>query len=149
VLGSTKSSAALPYLERTIRHSEPRVRREVIRALSHITDRMSNDLLITALSDDDAQNVQLAARYLGSADVRSAIPFLEQVARGEGRGNRSNGPRVEAIEALGRLRATEAMQTLESIAGRRAIIGASRVRELRVAAEAAMARIAVSKGGAS
>lgn len=149
VLGSTKSSAALPYLERTVRYPEPRVRREVIRALSQIKDRMADDLLVAALSDEDAQNVQLAARYLGSAKVRTAIPFLEQVARGEGRGNRTNGPRVEAIEALGRLGATESLQTLESIAGRRAIIGASRVRELRVAAESAIARISASKGDGS
>ncbi len=150
ILGSTHSSAVLHYFERTIRHAEPRVRRETIRALSGIQDRLAHQMLISSLSDEDAQNVQLAARYLGTAGVRGAVPELERVARGEGRGNRDTGPRVEAIEALGRLGATEALPTLEGLAGKRAIIGAARVRELRAASEAAIGRIhAAAAGGAS
>lgn len=146
ILGSTRSSAVLPYMERTIRHPEPRVRREAVRALSTINDRMAHELLAAALNDEDAQNVQLAARYLGAADVRVAIPVLEQVARGEGRGSRATGPRVEAIEALGRMRAVEALPTLEALAGKRAIIKAAKVRELRSAAESSIARIRAEGG---
>ncbi len=149
ILGSTRSSSALPFLERTVRHPEPRVRREVVRALSVIPDRAAQELLVAALSDEDAQNVQLAARYLGAADVRGAIPALEQVARGEGMGSRATGPRVEAIEALGRLKATQSLHTLEYIVGKRSILGAGKARELRAAAEAAIARIGVANGGRS
>lgn len=151
VLGSTRSSAVLPYLERTVRHAEPRVRRETIRALASLNDRLAHEMLIAALTDDDANNVQLAARYLGATGVRGAVRALEQVAKGEGRGNRETGPRVEAIEALGRLGATEAMSTLDSLAGKRAIINAARAREIRAAAESAIARIRLmqQQGGAS
>ncbi len=148
ILGSTRSSAVLPYLERTVRHPEPRVRREVLRALSGINDRMAHEMLVGALNDSDAQNVQLAARYLGTLGLASAIPALEQVARGEGFGNRDPGPRVEAIEALGRLCAVEALPTLESLAGRRSILGSGRSREVRAAAESAIAAIR-AKGGAA
>lgn len=148
ILGSTHSSAVLPYLERTIRHHDGRVRRETIRAAAGITDRLATEMLIAALADDDAPNVQLAARYLGASGVRTAMAPLEVVARGEGRGNRDVGPRVEAIEALGRLGAVEAVPTLEALAGKRAIIGAARTRELRAASESALARIR-SQGGAS
>lgn len=141
ILGSTHTSASLPYLERTLRHAEPRVRRESIRAIAGIVDRIAHELLIAALTDPDPQNVQLAARYLGVAKVRSAVASLEQVARGEGRGSRDTGPRVEAIESLGRMGATEALPTLAAIAGRRGIIGGARTRELRTAAEAAIGRI--------
>jgi len=147
ILSATKSSAVLPYLERTLRHSETRVRRETIRGLAGITDRRASEMLMAVFADEDAQNVQLAARYLGGSGVRAAIPSLEQVARGEGRGNRENGPRVEAIEALGRLGALEAMPTLEALAGKRAIIGAARARELRAAAESAIAQIRLHQGG--
>jgi len=147
ILGSTKSPSALPVLERTLRHQEPRVRRETIRSLSMISDRVAMEMLMVALTDDDAHNVQLAARYLGLRDVRAAIPTLEQVARGEGRGNRENGPRVEAIEALGKMGARDALPTLQAIARKRAIIGASRAKELRTAAESAIAAIQ-AKGGA-
>jgi len=149
ILGSTKASAVLPYLERTVRHPEPRVRREVLRALSGISDRMAHQMLISMLDDDDAQNVQLAARYLGAAGATAAAPALEQVARGEGRGNRETGPRVEAIEALGRMRAKESLPSLEALAGKRSLLGAAKARELRAAAEAAIARIGSTSGGAS
>lgn len=146
ILGSTHSSAALPYLERTVRHQESRVRREAIRALSGINDRFAHEMLIATLNDEDPQNVQLAARYLGASGVLAAVPVLEQVARGEGRGSRDSGPRVEAIEALGRLGATQALATLESLAGKRAFLGAQKARELRAAAESAIARIKTHGG---
>jgi len=149
ILGSTHSSAMLPYLERTLRHSDVRVRRETIRALAGLTDRVAYEMLVHALTDDDAQNVQLAARYLGASKAERPIPALEQVARGEGRGNREIGPRVEAIEALGRLGATVSLPTLEALAGRRSLIGAAKTRELKVAAEAAIVRINSSRGGAT
>jgi hypothetical protein len=98
-------------------------------------------MLITSLSDEDMQNVQLAARYLGQLGIGEAIPMLEAVARGEGRGSRDTGPRVEAIEALGRLGATSALPTLESLAGKRSLLGGSRGKELRSAASAAVAAI--------
>ena len=146
ILGSSRSSAALPYLERTLRHQDARVRRETIRALSSISDRLANEMLVAALQDDDAQNVQLAARYLGVTAGLAAVGPLEQVARGEGRGNRENGPRVEAIESLGKLDSVESLPVLEALAGRRKIINAGKARELRAAAEAAIARIR-EKGG--
>lgn len=141
VLGSTRSSAVLHYLSRSVRHPEPRVRREAIRALASIHDRLAHELLLAALEDDDAQNVRLAARYLGATGMKGAVAPLEQVARGDGRGNREAGPRVEAIEALGRLGAQEAVPTLQSIAGKRTFIGATRARELRAAAESALVAI--------
>lgn len=146
ILGSTKRPGIVTYLNRTLRHGDERVRRETIRALSGIGDRLAVEMLVAALEDDDASNVQLAARYLGISGVRGAVRPLEAVAKGEGRGNRETGPRVEAIEALGRLGAKESLPVLESLAGRRSIIGGARARELRAAAEAALARIA--KGGA-
>jgi len=141
VLGSTKKSAALPYMERTLRHGDSRVRRETIRSLSLIHDRRAVEMLKAALSDDDPQNVQLAARYLGMSGERGAIPSLVEVARGDGRGNRDISARVESVEALGRLGDESTMPILESLATKRAIIGAGRTRELRVAAESAMSRI--------
>jgi HEAT repeat protein len=141
ILGSTKSPSVMPYLERTIRHPDARVRREAIRAASGITDPRAIELLIAGLSDDDGQNVQLAARYIAQTGERRTIRWLEQVASAEGAGNRDLPARCEAIEALGRLGAVEAVPTLESIAGRRSILGGGRNRELRAAAKSALERI--------
>ncbi len=147
ILSSTKSSAVLIYLERTLRHPDARVRRETIRGLSGINDRLATEMLVASLSDDDVQNVQLAARYLGESGSPAAVGALEAVARGEGRGSRDTGPRVEAIESLGRLGATSALPTLEGLAGKRSLLGGGRGKELRAAAESAIAAIK-SKGAA-
>lgn len=146
ILGSTKSSAVIPFLESALRHPESRVRREAIRALSGINDRLSHQMLISALSDEDPQNVQIAARYLGAAKVTLAAPALERVARGEGHGGRELGPRVEAIESLGRMGAVGALPTLEALTRRRTLIGGTKTRELRAAAKAAV-KLIKSRGG--
>jgi len=148
ILGATHSSAVIPFLERTLRHPEARVRRETIRALANINDRFAHQMLVAALTDEDAQNVQLTARYLGSSKVSLAIPALERVARGEGYGSRDAGPRVEAIEALGRMGAVSALPTLETLAGRRSLLQAAKARELRAAAVSAVSRIKTGGGEA-
>ena len=140
--------AAIPYLERTIRHPDARVRREVIRAASQASPTPAAvEILIAGLSDDDGQNVQLAARYLGATGERRAIRWLEQVALGEGPGNRDVPARVEAIEALGKLGAVEAVP----VAGvdrraKRSVFGGGRNRELRAAATSALERIREAGG---
>lgn len=148
ILGRTKRPEILNYLNRTLRHNDARVRRETIRALASVRDRLAIEMLIAALDDSDAQNVQLAARYIGASQELSAVGALASVAHGEGRGNRETGPRVEAIEALGRLGSKEALPVLEEIVGKRALMRAARVRELRTAAEHAIAAITSAQGGA-
>ena len=140
ILGKTHDPSILPTLGRTLRHGDPRVRRETIRALSTVPDKLADELLVSALSDADAQNVQLAARYLGTARSKGAASALQQLAQGEGRGNRDTAPRVEAIEALGRIGDPATVPVLEQIAGKRRLIG-SRSRELRSSAEAAIIAI--------
>ena len=147
ILASTRLPTTLPFLERTLRHSDPRVRRETIRALSQQADRLASQMLVHCLNDEDAQNVQLAARFIGQRGISGGVPTLELVARGEGRGNRENGPRVEAIEALGRLGAVDSLPTLRMLAAKRALLGGAKRRELRSAAVAAIQRIE-TRGGA-
>jgi hypothetical protein len=147
ILGGTRGSDTLPYFGRTLRHPDARVRRETIRALSNVQDRLAEEMLVAALSDEDAQNVRLSARYLGTIAARGAATALIAVARGEGRGNREVGPRVEAIEALGRIGTPEARVALADLAGRRAIIRPGRAREIRAAAESAIAVLDGAGGG--
>ena len=146
VLRATKDPSVVHHLSRTLRHPDPRVRRESIRALVGITDRAASNLLVSALTDEDAQNVQLAARYLGLARVQGAVPALMQVARGEGKGNRDIAPRVEAVEALGRMGSPEALAVVSDLAAKRVLKG--QPREVRAAAESAMAQT-VTVGGVS
>lgn len=141
ILGSTRDPMALPYLRRTLRHNDERVRRETIRAFSSIKDKLAEEMLVAALADDDGQNVGLAARYLGAAGSLRAVPQLEGVARGDGRGSRDNGPRIEAIEALGRIGAPSSEALLRTIAKHRRLMGGAKGRELRAAADSALRQL--------
>lgn len=145
ILATTRAASVLPYLNRTLRHGDARVRRETIRALSGIRDSLAEEMLVAALGDEDEQNVRLAARYLGTSGVRGAVRALSEVARGDGRGNREIGPRVEAIEALGRIGDSAAKPVLEDLAQRRTIMRAGRTREVRTAAESALAALAAPR----
>lgn len=149
ILGNTRRADAIPYLTRTLRHGDARVRRETIRALSATDDRLAEELLVTALADDDEQNVRLAARYLGGVGARCATAALIGVARGETRGSRDVGARTEAIEALGRIATPEAIEALGAISRQRVTLRGGRAREVKAAAEAALAaaRTAAKAGG--
>jgi HEAT repeat protein len=145
IMGSTRDPRVLPHLRRTLRHHDERVRRETIRALSSVKDRVAEEMLVAALSDDDAQNVGLAARYLGIAGSVRSVTRLEELARGTGRWGRDNGPRIEAIEALGRIGAASSEDVLRAITKHRRLIGGTRAREVRTAAESALHRLKLGK----
>lgn len=147
ILGTTRSPLVLQHLNRTLRHSDARVRRETIRAVASVRDRLAEEMLAAALSDEDAQNVGLAARYLGNLGSRMAVPALVAVVRGEGSGNRDTAARIEAIEALGRLGTPEAEAAIVEVARSRSLVRSGRVRELQTAAEAALARIQRARQG--
>ena len=137
ILGKTRGPEILPYLERTLRHPDARVRRETIRAAAAVHLATADQMLVSALEDEDAQNVSLAARYVGLNRVRGGVRPLIAVARGEGAGNRDMGSRVEAIEALGRVGDPSALPALEALAGRRTMLR-GRGKEIRSAAAAAI-----------
>jgi hypothetical protein len=136
ILGTTRDPEVLQYMGRTLRHPDERVRRETIRAVAGIRHTMSNEMLIAALGDSEAHNVQLAARYLGSVGGPSVIAALERVARGEGSGNRETAPRIEAVEALGRVGGASSLRVLEELSRHRGF--AARAREMRTAASSAL-----------
>lgn len=148
ILGSTKRTQSVPFLGRTLRHADARVRRESIRALAAIPDPRAADLLVTALGDADGGNVQLAARYLGGLGHERAVTALIEVARGEGAGNRDHAARSEAIEALGQIGSPNALPALGAIASRRSLVGGSRAKDLAAVASVAIEHIS-RRGGAS
>ncbi len=138
ILGSTRAVEALPYLQRTLRHADARVRRETIRALAAIRAPMADSILSAALNDADAQNVQAAARYLGLVGAKSSVPALEQVALGESLGNHETAARVEAIGALAKLGSVTSIPVLTELARKHGLFGGGPPREIRDAALAAL-----------
>jgi HEAT repeat protein len=99
---------------------------------------MSDSTIAAGLEDDDVQNVQLAARYLGSFKSKDAAPRLEQVAQGYGHGSREIPARVEAISALAKIGAPSSGAVLRELAQKRGLFGGCKDREVREAAVEAL-----------
>jgi HEAT repeat protein len=153
ILASTHSPEALPYLQRTLRHNDARVRRETIRGFAAIRSGMSDSLLTAALDDDDAQNVEIAAKYLGSLGCVSGVSALELVARGQNHGNHDEIVRIAAVEALARIGEASSVPVFQELARKRGFLffGRNRDKALRAAAVEALrvAQPAASAKGAS
>ena len=85
--------------------------------------------------------VPMMIDQIGFSGESSAIPQLMEIAAGEHPTLRDQFVRIKAIEALGRLRATEAMQLLHLLAERRSGIAFAEPSGLRAAAHDALALI--------
>jgi HEAT repeat protein len=98
-------------------------------------------MLISALDDEDGQNVEMAAKNLGTLRSPNAVPALEAVARAEGRGNREEPARIAAVEALSRIAAPSSVEVLQQLARKRgllAMLGFGGKTKLRAAATIAL-----------
>jgi HEAT repeat protein len=140
IMATTHSPEVLPYLQRTMRHADARVRRETIRGFASIHTAMSDQMLIVSLDDDDAQNVEIAAKYLGSLGTVEAAPALELTARGVSRGNHEQQVRIAAVEALSRIGEPTSLVVFQELAKKRGFLwfGGGRDKELRAAATEAL-----------
>jgi hypothetical protein len=85
--------------------------------------------------------VPMMIDQIGLSGEHSAIPQLMEIAAGEQTTLRDQFVRIKAIEALGRLRATESMQLLQRLAERRSGIAYAEPSGLRAAAQDALALI--------
>jgi hypothetical protein len=80
VLGRTKDPRILSHLKRTLKHSDFRVRKESILALSRLNTREANLLLIESLSDPDRKIRLSATRVLAAAREKVAfLPLWKQI----------------------------------------------------------------------
>jgi PilZ domain len=85
--------------------------------------------------------VPMMIDQIGLSGESSATPQLMEIAAGEHTTLRDQFVRIKAIEALGRLRATESMQLLHLLAERRSGIAYAEPSGLRAAAQDALAVI--------
>jgi len=147
ILGDIGDVAALPRLRGVIQHSDPRVRREAVRTVSRFAGdagcaEMCEEMIIAALEDDDRGVQAMAIGALAATATPRRLPALLEVARRSGpHSGASLEVRQEAIAALGKLAAEEALPVLTDILTRRGLLGHQEPTELRAAAVKALACI--------
>jgi PilZ domain len=114
---------------------------ELSRPTSAPTAQTAAFVFSTVLTNAHPLVVPMMIDQIGLSGESSAIPQLMEIASGEHIALRDQFVRIKAIEALGRLRATEAMQLLHLLAERRSGIAFAEPSGLRAAAEDALAVI--------
>jgi PilZ domain len=91
------------------------------------------------LQDAHPLVVPMMIDQIGIGQEATAVPLLMEIAAGEHETLRDQFVRIKAIEALGRLRAMEAIDLLRQLAGKREGLAYSEPGGLRAAAEDALA----------
>jgi HEAT repeat protein len=141
LLAEARDPAAGPPLLGLLKGEDPKLRREVLRALLAIDSPEIRRALPGLLEDPDEEIVQSVAAHLGAVGSPETVRELLRVFSGGIFG----GPRSEqvqrAILVLGRMRAAEAVRPLGELVLRRTWINRRSQDELGVAAAQALARI--------
>jgi len=141
LLAEARDPAAGPPLFDLLRREDPKLRREVLRALLAIDSAEIRRILPSLLDDADEEIAQVAAAHLGAVGSPETVRELLRVFGGGIFG----GPRPEQIQrailVLGRMRAAEAVSPLGELVVRRAWINRRTQEELGIAAAQALARI--------
>jgi PilZ domain len=92
--------------------------------------------------------VPMMIDQIGIGQEATAVPLLMEIAAGEHETLRDQFVRIKAIEALGRLRALEAVELLKQLAGKREGLTFTEPGGLRAAAEDALALMEEGPGSA-
>jgi hypothetical protein len=113
----------------------------VIRQIAASGAQGSCRLLLALLDHVDPLAMPLVIDEVGMTGDREALGRLLTIANGDLPADGAQYLRVKALEALGRLRAPEAMNTLRRIVEAKKIFGWANPQELRIAAFQALAKM--------
>jgi len=138
--GEIQNPAAVPALQRVLRGSDAELRREAAKSLVKIGDATAVESLVDALGSPLADVPSLAAFCLGVSGSPRALEALLAALRRAGRTGEFELAR-ESIRALGRLGRPEATPELVAVLSRFSFFQRRKLRELKLAAAAALARL--------
>ncbi len=140
VLGQIGDENAVIYLQKAAGHDDPRVRLEVAKALAN-TGPTAFPIAVGLLIDSDMGVKLEAIRAIAKIKHPDAADELIKLIRQPDLFKRRVDIKIEAIIALGALRAEEAAPYLKTIAGGRSIFFKSQQAKLAAAARSSLAKI--------
>jgi len=141
ILREIGTEKAVQYLNIPLKHKDPRVRKEVIYALSTIGGEEALRIISGMADDPDSEVRQGAIKYLGAMRNKGAVPPLLELINRRNLFGRNNSLIISGIEALGEIGAEEAVPSLLRLLGKSTIFARSRNDEVRIAAATALEKI--------
>ncbi|UCE65965.1 MAG: HEAT repeat domain-containing protein [Candidatus Zixiibacteriota bacterium] len=122
ILGRIASPQALNYFQRTITHSDIRVRKETIVSAARIDNEQSANFLIMALKDESESLQTLSLKELVRRKSEKAFVHVENMIEDKKFKNRPTDQIKEILEAYARLGGKQAFEQLKKMATRTILI---------------------------
>jgi HEAT repeat protein len=140
--GELQNPELITYLRGILREAEApdELHREAAKALARIGNAAATQVLIESLAHPSTDVATCVAHSMGSVANPKVVEGLVAALRRALRDDELELAR-ESIRALGRVGRAEAVPTLSAILERRSWIGRKRLRELKLAAAAALGRL--------
>ena len=141
ILGEIGSVEAVSALQLVVRHPEPKVRKEIIKALLKINSQGAAQTIISLLDDEDEEVVWQAIYSLGTIRSRAAVRPLLEILTVPDAFLKELALKKNALAAIGRIGDRQATATLLDIIGRRGWLAPGRWQELKIATAAALGQL--------
>ncbi|NIM02836.1 hypothetical protein GTN66_01595 [bacterium] len=141
ILREIGTEKAVRYLNIPLKHEDPRVRKEVVYALSAIGGKESFSLVSRMADDPDGEVRRGAIKYLGAMRSKGAVPLLVKLIAQRNLFGRNNSLIISGIEALGEIGAEEAVPGLVRLLGKTTLFARKRNDEVRIAAATVLEKI--------
>ena len=141
IIGEIRDPTQVGNLAVFLGHSDVRVRREAIRALTRVGTPQAMDVLLVAVEEGNEDLQRQALLFLGALKQRAALPHLLRFATRRDPLMRRAELTRGAVRALGEIGDAEAVPALITLLNRRKRLRRRRYQDIQEEAALALARI--------
>jgi len=141
ILARIGKEQSLPYIQKALKHTEIRVKREAIQALGIIGGSKAFGLLVQGLADGDVRIRSMAALNLAKVGKKASLPYLLEVVQSKEFPKKEQAEIKAFFDAIGMAGSNEANKVLEKLLEKRSWFGDGKWAEIRQGAASALALI--------
>jgi len=141
ILGEIGSPEAVKALQLAARHPEPKVRKEIIKALMKINNSAGESTLLTLMEDEDEEVVKQAIHALGVIRSKVALRPLIDIVTASDMFLKDLTLKRHAVLAIGRIGDRQATSTILDLLECRGWLAPVRWQELKIAAATALGQL--------
>jgi hypothetical protein len=134
VLGMIKAPGSEKHLEKALKHTDVRVRRETIRALDGISGGETKNLFLAALEDSDVTIRITALKALKRSKATGLFDVLSKNISRDDLREKPFAEKKELLETIAVLGGEEAFPLLSELFGKKGFIEKDEITEIRAAA---------------